>query len=217
VLGGVIFDMDGVIVDSHGIHIKAWREFLRAKGCMVTDSELDFVRDGRKKEDILRHFFGDLTQDQIQTFGRQKELLFKDEAKGIDTIPGIRQLLDEFNRAGIPMAIGSSGSGGRVQYILELLQLGKYFATVVSGDEVAMGKPDPAIFRKAARDLQIRPMDSLVVEDSVSGVLAAKAAGMKCLGIADDRHADALLQAGASEVLPNFMNTSLSKVQALFR
>jgi beta-phosphoglucomutase len=217
VLGGVIFDMDGVIVDSHGIHIKAWREFLRAKGCLVTDSDLDFVRDGRKKEDILRHFFGDLTQDQIQTFGRQKELLFKDEAKGIDTIPGIRQLLDEFNRAGIPMAIGSSGSGGRVQYILELLQLGKYFATVVSGDEVAMGKPDPAIFRKAARDLQIRPMDSLVVEDSVSGVLAAKAAGMKCLGIADDRHTDALLQAGASEVLPNFMNTSLSKVQALFR
>jgi len=59
VLGGVIFDMDGVIVDSHGIHIKAWREFLRAKGCLVTDSDLDFVRDGRKKEDILRHFLGD--------------------------------------------------------------------------------------------------------------------------------------------------------------
>jgi beta-phosphoglucomutase len=217
VLSGVIFDMDGVIVDSHRIHMKAWREFLFSKGCLVGDSDLDFVRDGRKKQDILRHFLGDLTQDQMHLYGCQKELLFREEAKNMPTMPGVRRLLDELNGAGIPMAVGSSGSSGRVHHLLDFLHLRKYFAAVVTAEDVAMGKPDPAIFCKASRDLQVRPMDSLVIEDSVSGVLAAKAAGMRCLGIADRRHTDALLQAGASKVLPNFMNASLSKIQMLFR
>jgi beta-phosphoglucomutase-like phosphatase (HAD superfamily) len=124
--------------------------------------------------------------------------------------------LDELNRAGIPMAVGSSGSRGRVHYLLNLLHLRKYFAAVVTAEDVVLGKPDPAIFCKASRDLRVRPMDSLVIEDSISGVLAAKAAGMKCLGIADRRHTHALLQAGASNVLPNFMHASLSEMQSLF-
>jgi beta-phosphoglucomutase len=216
VLNGVIFDMDGVLVDSHSIHMKAWREFLFSKGCLVSDSDLDFVRDGRTKQDILRHFLGDLTQDQMHLCGCQKELLFREEAKNMATIPGVRRLLDELNRADIPMAVGSSGSGGRVHYLLDLLHLRKYFAAVVTAEDVALGKPDPAIFCKASRDLQVRPMDSLVIEDSVSGVLAAKAAGMKCLGISDGPRTDALLQAGASRVLPNFINASLSNIQTLF-
>jgi HAD superfamily hydrolase (TIGR01509 family) len=216
VLNGVIFDMDGVIVDSHRIHMKAWKEFLFSKGRLVTDLDLDFVRDGRKKQDILRHFLGDLTEDQIQLYGYQKELLFREEANNMATIPGFRRLLDELNRAGIPMAVGSSGSRGRVHYLLNLLHLRKYFAAVVTAEDVVLGKPDPAIFCKASRDLRVRPMDSLVIEDSISGVLAAKAAGMKCLGIADRRHTHALLQAGASNVLPNFMHASLSEMQSLF-
>jgi HAD superfamily hydrolase (TIGR01509 family) len=215
-LKGVIFDMDGVIVDSHPVHMRSWKKFLLSMGKRVADAELEFVREGRKKEEILRHFLGDLTDDQIQVYGYQKDLLFREEAQTINTIAGVRQLLGELNRAAIPVAVASCGSSGRVHHILDLLRLREYFATVVTGDDVTIGKPDPAIFNKAAEQLQVRPAESLVFEDCVSGVQAALAVGMKCLGIADGPRANTLLRAGADYVLPNFVGASLSQIQKLF-
>jgi beta-phosphoglucomutase-like phosphatase (HAD superfamily) len=87
---------------------------------------------------------------------------------------------------------------------------------VVTGDEVANGKPDPAIFSKAAEKLQVSPADSLAFEDSVSGVRAARTAGMKCLGIATPPRSQSLLDAGADGVLSDFHGTSLSQIRELF-
>ena len=215
-LKSVIFDLDGVIVDSHPAHLRAWKKFLLSVGKSATEAELEFVRDGRKKIDILRHFLGDLDRREIQAYGHEKDLLFKEEARGVSTVAGIRDLLNQLNRAGLPMAVASSGSGERVHYILDLLGLREYFATVVTGDEVANGKPDPAIFRQAAEKLQVPPSDSLAFEDSVSGVRAARAAGMRCLGIATPHRAQSLLQAGAQAVLPDFVGTSVSQIRKLF-
>jgi beta-phosphoglucomutase len=216
VLKSVIFDMDGVIVDSHDLHRKAWRQLLVSMGKHVTDADLDCVRDGETRKDMLRHFLGDLTEDEIQTHGLLKEQLFREIAQDINTIPGVRQLLNELSRAAVPMAVASSGSRVRVHYLLNLLQLRDYFATVVTGDQVPINKPNPAIFRKVAEYLQVRPTESLVFEDSVSGVRAATAAGMKCVGISSSDRANALLQAGADYVLPNLMDASLSQLQKLF-
>ena len=215
-LKSVIFDLDGVIVDSHPAHMRAWKRFLVSVGKSPTEAELEFVRDGRKKEAILRHFLGDLDKDQIRAYGREKDLLFKEEAGSVSTVAGIRDLLNQLNRAGLPMAVASSGSSERVHYVLDLLSLGDYFATVVAGDEVANGKPDPAIFSKAAEKLQVSPDDSLAFEDSVSGVRAARAAGMRCLGIATPHRAQSLLEAGAQAVLPDFVGTSVSQIRKLF-
>src|SRR5690242_18377965 len=74
-LKGVIFDMDGVLIDSHPIHKRAWRKFFETLEVEVSDRELDFVLDGRKKEDILRHFLGDLPDCEIKDFGHKKEML----------------------------------------------------------------------------------------------------------------------------------------------
>ena len=215
-LKSVIFDLDGVIVDSHPAHMRAWKRFLVSVGKSPTEAELEFVRDGRTKEDILRHFLGDLDKDQIRAYGREKDLLFKEEAGSVSTVAGIRDLLNQLNRAGLPMAVASSGSSERVHYVLDLLGLGDYFATVVAGDEVANGKPDPAIFSKAAEKLQVSPDDSLAFEDSVSGVRAARAAGMKCLGIATPPRSQSLLEAGAHGVVSDFLGTSLSQIRKLF-
>ena len=215
-LKSVIFDLDGVIVDSHPAHMRAWNNFLLSMGQSVTESELEFVRDGRKKEDILRHFLGDLDELEIQAYSHKKDLFFNEEVEGINTVAGIGELLNELNRAGLPTAVASSGSSQRVHYILDLVGLRKYFATVVTGDEVAQGKPDPAVFRKAAEKLRVAPSDSLAFEDSVSGVLAAKAAGMKCLGIATPPHTRALIEAGAQDVLIDFVGTSVGQIRQLF-
>lgn len=216
-LKGVIFDLDGVVVDSHPAHIRAWNKFLLSVGKSVAETELEFVRDGRKKEDILRHFLGDLDGSEIRAYGQKKDLLFYEEARNVNTVAGIGELLSELNRTGVPTAVASSGSSERVRYTLDLVGVRKYFATVVTGDEVAKGKPDPAIFCRAAEKLGVAPSDSLAFEDSVSGVQAATAAGMKCLGIAWPSRAQSLVEAGAQDVLVDFVGTSVSQIRQLFR
>jgi HAD superfamily hydrolase (TIGR01509 family) len=215
-LKGVIFDMDGVLIDSHPIHKRAWKKFFDSLGLIVSDGELDFVLDGRKKEDILRHFLGDLPDSQIKEFGHQKEMLFREEALSINPVDGALEFLDELTNAGIEVALASCGSKTRVNYILRQLNIHDRFAAIITADDVQCGKPDPDIFRKAADRLGSPYENLLVCEDAISGVQAAKAAGIRCLGIADHARAEELLEAGADHVVPNFASTSLPQLQQLF-
>jgi beta-phosphoglucomutase len=215
-LTSAIFDMDGVIVDSHPAHIRTWKAFLLSLGKPVTDADLDFVRQGRKRQDILRYFLGELTDDQVQAHCHVKDVLFRNEVQSIKTFPGIRELLEDLKRAGIPIALASCGSTARVHHLLSHLRLREYFKAVVTGDEVMLGKPHPEIFHKAAGQMHVHPAESIVFEDSISGIQAAKAAGMKCVGIADRQQVPALRQAGADYVFPNFSGLSWIGVQKLF-
>src|SRR4051794_11081174 len=90
-LKGVIFDLDGVVIDSHPIHRRAWRRFLDLLGVQVTDAELEYVTEGGKREDILRHFLGPLTDRQILDYGQRKEHLFREEALEIDPLKGLER------------------------------------------------------------------------------------------------------------------------------
>jgi beta-phosphoglucomutase len=214
-LSGVIFDMDGVLIDSHPIHKRAWEKFFASLGLAVCGNELDFVLDGRKKEDILRHFLGELKPAEIQEFGRQKEMLFREEASNIEPVEGALDLLEELSSAAIPIALASCGSRSRINFILRELAIQNRFAAVVTGDDVQFGKPSPDIFAKATSLLGISCSDLLVCEDAVSGVRAARAAGIRCLGIADHARSEELLEAGAIHVVPNFTFTSLSELKGL--
>jgi beta-phosphoglucomutase-like phosphatase (HAD superfamily) len=114
------------------------------------------------------------------------------------------------------MAVASSGSSGRVHFILDRLGIQEHFSTVVTGDDVHHGKPNPEIFWKAAELLAARNNDTLVIEDAVSGVIAARNAGMKCMAIASNGRAEALRSAGAEIVVPDFRSVSLDQLAALF-
>jgi len=215
-LRGAIFDMDGVLVDSHPAHMRAWTRLLESLGKPVSNDGMLFILEGRKREEILKYFLGDLTPEQVATFGKQKEALFREESEKIDTIRGTRELLDELSRASLPVAVASCGGRARVEHLLEKLRLKKYFRTVVTGDDVKEGKPDPTIFLRAASELKLSPQDVLALEDSVSGVQAAKAAGMNCLGIADSARSAELLRAGADHVVADFREVTLAKMHELF-
>jgi HAD superfamily hydrolase (TIGR01509 family) len=208
--------MDGVLIDSHPVHKRAWRKFFDSLGLTVSDEQLDFVLDGRKKEDILRHFLGDLPEAQIKRYGREKEMLFREEALSIDLVDGALEFLEELTEAGIGFALASCGSKSRVNYILRQLKIHDRFAAIITADDVQCGKPDPDIFRKAADRLGSSYSDLLVCEDAISGVQAAKAAGIRCLGIADHARADELLDAGADRVIANFACTSLPQIKQMF-
>lgn len=213
---GVIFDMDGVLIDSHPIHKKVWSQFLASVNRPVSDDELDFVLDGRKREEILRHFLGDLSEDRLKEYGRRKNELYAESSKDLRTIAGVEEFLASLEAAGLLMAVGTSASFQRARDTLAVLGILPRFSALVTGNDVANGKPDPEIFLRAAERLNLAARNLLVVEDAVSGVKAAKAAGMKCLGIAANGRGGDLMAAGADHVIPDYSEISLRAVQQLF-
>jgi beta-phosphoglucomutase len=215
-LRAIIFDLDGVIVDSHPVHKQAWKTLLLSLGKDVADHELSFVLEGQKREDILRHFLGDLTEEQVKYYGAKKEALFRDSGQEFKMIRGLPEFLDCLEAAAMPLALASSASRCRAGYTLERLDLQRRFRVVVTGDDVAKGKPDPTIFRLAAQGLNVDPENILVCEDAVSGVEAAKEAGMKCLAIAANGRGPLLKKAGADRVVPDFTLASLADLRRLF-
>jgi beta-phosphoglucomutase len=215
-LQAVIFDLDGVIVDSHPAHLEAWKTFLHSLDRNVSDSDLQFVLEGYKREVILRHFLGDLSAPELEHYGAMKDALFRDALHELKTVAGFLAFFDSLQAAGLPVALASSASRWRAEYILDRLRIRRVFRAIVTGDDVADGKPDPEIFRAAARSLGAEPEDILVCEDAVAGVEAAKRAGMKCLAIAANGRASLLQTAGADHVVSDFTAVDLPELRRLF-
>jgi HAD superfamily hydrolase (TIGR01509 family) len=215
-LRGAVFDFDGVIVHSHPAHLRAWEKFLDSVGRTVSGEELQFVLDGRKREDILRYFLGELSAEQLIEYGHQKEQFFRDEAAHVRTIDGLVSFLEELECERLALAIASSGSRSRVNLLLDRLDLKKRFRVVVTSEEVEEGKPHPAVFLKAAQQLGLNSCQLMAFDDAAAGVKAAKAAGMFCIGIAPPDRAAILLDAGATHVVPDFRSLSYSKLCEIF-
>jgi HAD superfamily hydrolase (TIGR01509 family) len=214
-LSAVIFDMDGVIIDSHPAHRAAWRTFLREIGKNVTEAELDFVLDGRKRSEILRHFLGELSEDEIREYGDRKDEFFKKAALNVEVIPGVLELIASLHDGGIPTAVATSASESRCRHVLAQVRLADKFSVIVTGNEVSHGKPDPAIYRLACQRLGVPPRQALAVEDAISGIRAAKLAGLTCIGVTGHQSPELLRQAGASHVIQNFLGLSIGDLRAL--
>jgi len=215
-LRGVVFDMDGVVIDSHPAHRAAWKAFLDALGKTVSDRELEIILDGGKREEILRHFLGNLSHEQIVEYGKRKDEILRNHGTLLEPMIGVVKFLDQLEGGGVRVALATSAGKHRVFRTLDELGLARHFEIVVTGDDVPAGKPDPAIYLLAAERMKERPDDLLAVEDAVSGVKAARSAGMRCLGIAHNGRADALRLAGANPIIEDFRSLSFSQVRALF-
>jgi HAD superfamily hydrolase (TIGR01509 family) len=214
-LRAVIFDMDGVIVDSHPAHRKAWRQFLRTLGREVSNVELDFILDGRKRSDILRHFLGELSEAETLHYGKRKDEFFQNSSFEVKPLPGVMEFLHQLSSVGIATAIATSASESRTRSTLNRLNLAEYFDVIVSGSDVVRGKPDPAIYCRACQLLNVSPEHSLAIEDAVSGIQSAKAANLVCIGVADRDRSEMLTAAGADHVVENFMGLSPAGLETL--
>ena len=215
-LAGIIFDFDGVIVDSHPVHMRAWKALFRSMGKAVGDDELAFVVEGAKREEILRRFLGDLTSEQIELCGAEKERLYQELASEVKLVCGVAEFLAQVDAARVPTAIATSGSRNRVERTLEAFGLLGRFRAIVTAEDVARGKPDPALFHLAASRLHVAAEQILVCEDAVAGVAAARNAGMKCMAIAANGRRKLLQEAGADLVIEDFTQTRLDEVRRLF-
>ena len=212
-LEAVIFDMDGVIVDSHPAHREAWRTFLRTLGRSVSDAELDFVLDGRKRGEILRHFLGELSEDAVHEYGKSKDEYFRRASLKVKPVPGVVKFIRTLGNAGIATAVATSASESRTRHTLEHLRLVGKIRVIVTGDDVALGKPDPSIYGLVCERLNVNPGHALAVEDAVSGIQAARGVGLKCIGVASHQSPERLRAAGAAYVVQDFLNLSLAQLE----
>lgn len=203
-LRGVIFDMDGVLVDSHAVHRKAWRLFLQMLGRDVPEPELDFILDGRKRADILRHFLGDCPDPDLEEFGRRKDCIFRQMHLEVTPVPGAVRLVRELHHGGTAVALATSASRSRARSTLLELGLLDCFSVIVAGEDVHLGKPDAAIYRLACDRIGFAPCHLLAVEDAVSGIRAALGAGLGCVGVASHEEPENLTAAGAVHVVRDF-------------
>jgi beta-phosphoglucomutase len=192
----VIFDMDGVLVDSYHAHFVSWSRLYDELG--VQYSEAEFAADfGRTSRDILRRRFGeDFSIERIRELDQRKEALFRDELRGdFPVMDGAVELIDALAADGFRMAVGSSGPPENIALCLEELGRCDKFAAVVTGADVTRGKPDPQVFELAASRLGVPPNLCTVVEDAVHGVEAANRAGMLSIGMTGTVERDQLSSA----------------------
>lgn len=211
----VVFDMDGVLIDSHPAHKAAWGEFLRSMGREVSDAELDFILDGRTRPEILRHYFGDLPDQELHLYGRSKDEIFRAMERDIKPVPGVVEFLRQLQAQNIRASVATSASEIRTVSTVERLGLGGYFEAIVTASDVSAGKPDPTVYRLACERMEIRPEDSVAFDDAIAGIEAAKSAGMRCVGVTNNGASRQLLAAGAETVIVNFCDFSLENIASI--
>lgn len=179
-----IFDMDGVIIDSEPIHFEVDMQTMKELGVNISKEELNkyvgttneyMITELKSKYNIERSL------EEIVDY-KMKLTINKVKDAEINVISGIPELLSSLKNNNIKTAIGSSSPKELINAVIEKFGLEKYFDCIVSGDEVKEGKPKPDIYLEVSKRLAIEPRECIVIEDSKNGVLAAKNAGMKCIG-----------------------------------
>ena len=215
-LRGVVFDMDGVLVDSHAAHRKAWRLFFQTLGRDVSETELNFILDGRKRTDILRHFLGVCPDAQLEELGRRKDAIFREMRLEVAPVLGVVPMVRELHRNGTAVAMATSASRSRAHSTLAELGLRGCFQAIVTGEDVVLGKPDAAIYRLACERIEIEPECLLAVEDAISGIRSAVGAGLRCVGVALHETGENLRAAGAAHVVRDFESVSAHDLECIF-
>jgi HAD superfamily hydrolase (TIGR01509 family) len=201
-----VFDMDGVLIDSGAHHRHAWRMLLAELGAEPAEPEHWRLTIGRPSEEAIPLLLGRrVSGAEARRLARRKRDLYQERAQtGLDPVPGVREFLESLARLEVPRAVGTSASRWDAERLLDDLGLLRYFDVIVTADDVMRGKPDPEVWTEAARRLRMAAARCVVFEDALVGVQAARAAGMRVIGVTT-AHSDAELRAaGVERTIPDF-------------
>ncbi len=183
---GAIYDWDGVIIDSSRAHGLAWERLGAETGRPLPEGHFK-AGFGRKNDHIIPHILKwDVPAEEVERLGRRKEELYREVLRetGIAPLPGAREFLSALKAAGVPCAVGSSTERKNIDTIMEIIGFAAFFRTIVAADDVARGKPDPQVFLLGAERIGVPPARCAVFEDAFAGLEAARAGGMKAVGVA---------------------------------
>jgi HAD superfamily hydrolase (TIGR01509 family) len=213
----VIFDMDGVIVDTEPVHRYAYFRHFAELGLAVSDAEYAQFT-GRSTKNVYQHLkdlhglpheVADLVLMKREFFNRAF-----DEKPDLELLAGVRRLIEELHQQNLELILASSASKSTIDRVMRRFALGPYFAHLVSGEDFPRSKPDPAIFAHAAALASAPKAQCIVIEDSANGVAAAKAAGIYCIGYSSE-HSPLQDLSHADLVVAHFDELTAERIAAL--
>lgn len=184
-MNAVIFDMNGVIIDDMPFHKPAWQEFAQTLGRQIEDEEFNTVLNGRTNRETLEYLLQrPISESESKKLEFEKEEIYRARYLPYRALlPGLKEFLEELKSKSIPCAVATSAPTENVEFILDGLDIRRFFSRVVDASQISKGKPDPEIYLKAAARLEIAPEECIVFEDSLHGISAARSAGMKVIGL----------------------------------
>ena len=193
---GVIFDIDGVLLNSYRLHYECWRAIAEKHGITLSERDFDPLF-GRRGSEIVREIWGgDLPPEQVASIHQRKQAQYRENLqRNFPLMDGASELIDGLVAKGFVLGIGSSAPPENVEMSLNGLGRAKSFKAVVTGSDVTRGKPDPQVFLLAAQRMGLKPADCAVIEDAVAGITAALAGGMTAIALAGTAPAESLTMA----------------------
>jgi len=180
-----IFDMDGTLVDNMRFHAEAWQKMLVENDLVVDTHDFLVKTAGKTNREIIPNFFVDASEERLLELGQRKETIYRElflpERKAIE---GTIEFLTEAQKLGIKMAVATAAPVANMEFVLDGLDLRRFFTAITTAADVSNGKPNPEVFLVSAEKLGVEPKNCIVFEDAINGFEAAHHAGMKSIGIA---------------------------------
>jgi HAD superfamily hydrolase (TIGR01509 family) len=203
----LLFDMDGVVIDTVPAIVTFWNQVAAEHGLTLSEEDFTAHIHGVPVRDTLRRLFPMRSPEDDGAFLARIEA--DERTQTYHEVPGVRQLLVALRERGVPVGLVTSGMPWKVATVMQQLHLDGLLGTVVTAADLPRGKPDPSCYLLGAKRLGIAPSRCLVFEDAVPGVQAARAAGMRCVGVQAPAGAERLREQGAFTVVPDFRGVRL--------
>ncbi len=186
---GIIFDMDGVVSDTQRLHAQVDAELFRGLGVNINPDEITRRYAGMRTRDVFAEILKDhgLNHDLGSLIDLKWSIIERMALETVEPVKGSIDLIKRLFVEGYPLAVVSGSNFRYMRIVLERLDVFQYFSCVIGGDMVIEGKPDPEGFFLAASKIGVRPEACLVIEDGINGMIAAKRAGMFCIGLVKDK------------------------------
>jgi beta-phosphoglucomutase len=211
----VVWDLDGVIVDSADAHNKSWVMMAQRYG-VPYDPDNDFARIfGRHNNDIISSMWNVTEQATIDEMADVKESSFRGAAAALKPLPGVVALVKALREAGWKQAIGSSAPIKNVQALLDATGLGEYMDAISSGNDVTEGKPNPQVFLLAFERIGADPRNGVVVEDAPAGVQGGRRAEAAVLAVTTTQSVETLREAGADRIVASLEEITVNDLESL--
>ncbi len=217
---GVVFDLDGVIIDSHDQHEASWFKLAEELGKPLTKAQFK-ESFGMRNETCIPHVFQWTAEDDhdgIRAIGDRKEELYREllATSGIAPLRGVVALLENLAENGIPISLGSSTSRKNIEVCFRSTGVDRFFGDKFTGaEDVSRGKPHPDVFLKAASKIERSPEQCIVIEDAHVGVEAGIAAGMKVIAVTTTHPAESFAKSGAALIVNSLEEVSAETIRNL--
>jgi HAD superfamily hydrolase (TIGR01509 family) len=208
-LKALIFDMDGTLADSDPVHLRAFIEFMAPFGVKVDEDVYRSSISGKSNSLIFANLLPDHSPEDRERFADEKEAAFRRLATELEPLAGLIELLDWADAQGLGLGIVTNAPRANLDHTLAALKIASRFQVLVCAEDVARGKPDPLPYLTALERLGVSASEAVAFEDSVSGIQAAKAAGMPVFGVLTGQPEDVLKRAGAEATLSDFRDAGL--------